>query len=121
MQACAAGKETFWFRVVLAMNQAHELAGDVAVEPGWSERVFGGEPVGSLRWFWYFDHSLIMPALGRVALGITEVSSRFLSVKLSRVVAVGHRLDAVVPRFCLPANDRRRTAKCDGNISRHTA
>ena len=40
VQTRAAGGKAGRFRVVHAMDQAHELAGDIAMEPGWAEGVF---------------------------------------------------------------------------------
>ena len=40
VQARAAGGKAGRFRVVHAMDQAHELAGDITVEPGRAEGVF---------------------------------------------------------------------------------
>ena len=44
VQARAARHEAFGLRVVRAVHEAHELARDVAMEPGRAERILGGEP-----------------------------------------------------------------------------
>src|SRR5687767_15879378 len=44
VEAHSARRETVRLRVIIAIDQAHELAHHVAVEPGWPERVFGNHP-----------------------------------------------------------------------------
>jgi hypothetical protein len=44
VQAHAARHEAFFLGVVLAVDQAHEFAHDVAVIPGRAEGVFGHQP-----------------------------------------------------------------------------
>ena len=44
VQAGSAGNEAFGLGVVLAVDEAHELVHEVAVEPGWAEGVLGDDP-----------------------------------------------------------------------------
>ena len=44
VEAGSAGDEAFGLGVVLALDEAHELVHEVAVEPGWAEGVLGDDP-----------------------------------------------------------------------------
>ena len=47
VERCTSGDEAFCLGVVFALDEAHELVHEVAVEPGRSEGVFGDDPA---RW-----------------------------------------------------------------------
>lgn len=44
VKACSTGDEAFGLSVVFALDEAHELVHEVAVEPGRAEGVFGDDP-----------------------------------------------------------------------------
>src|SRR3546814_3486990 len=44
VQGSPTGRKPFGLRVVRAVNEAHELAHYIAVEPGWAKRVLSHQP-----------------------------------------------------------------------------
>src|SRR5450830_1078938 len=99
VQTGAAGTKAFRLGVVFAMNQAHELTRDIAVEPGWTESMFGGKPARRK------DHEVQRIHTRRIALRLQHqedgwigmvIADRADGVEVTQIVLV--RRVVTVPR-----------------------